>query len=43
MGCLMQWLVSELESDKLEFVPYQRKAEMRTIPEELMTTFHPSQ
>jgi pyruvate decarboxylase len=41
MSSVIQRLISDLESDKLEFVPYQRKPEMRTVPKELMTIFPP--
>ena len=41
MSGVIQLLISELQTAKLEFVPYQRKAEMRSVPKELMTTFLP--
>lgn len=41
MSCVIQRLVSELEPAKLDFVPYQRKTETRTVPKELMTIFPP--
>lgn len=39
MSGVIQWLILELETAKLDFVSYQRKAWARTVPKELMTTF----
>ncbi len=41
MSGVIQRMISELDIAKLHFVPYQRKAEIRTVPKELMTTYPP--